>query len=51
MTFDSDLLSTESVRAASNIYMVVVDLCSRKDHMQNMKPKMTPRKTWKNDGF
>ena len=31
MTFDSDLLSTESVRAASNIYMVVVDLCSRKE--------------------
>ena len=31
MTFDSDLLSTESVRAASNIYMVVVDLCSKKD--------------------
>lgn len=30
MIFDSDLLSTESVRAASNIYMVVVDLCSRK---------------------
>jgi len=37
MTFDSDLLSTESVRAASNIYMVVVDLCSRKDTKEILK--------------
>lgn len=37
MTFDSDLLSTESVRAASNIYMVVVDLCSKKDTKEILK--------------
>lgn len=36
MTFDSDLLSTESVRAASNIYMVVVDLCSKKERWETM---------------
>ncbi|CAK9052597.1 unnamed protein product [Durusdinium trenchii] len=37
MSFDSDLLSTESVRAASTIYMVVVDLCAKKDTKEILK--------------
>ncbi|CAE7359896.1 galK [Symbiodinium necroappetens] len=37
MIFDSDLLSTESVRAAATIYMVVVDLCAKKDTKEILK--------------
>lgn len=37
MIFDADLLSTESVRAAADIHMVVVDLCAKKDTKEILK--------------
>ncbi|CAJ1423628.1 unnamed protein product, partial [Effrenium voratum] len=37
MTFDSDLVSTEPVRSASAIHMVVVDLCAKKDTKEILK--------------
>jgi len=37
MIFDADLLSTEPVRAAATIYMVVVDLCASKDTKEILK--------------
>eukprot|EP00927_Polykrikos_kofoidii_P076588 TRINITY_DN73653_c0_g1_i1.p1 TRINITY_DN73653_c0_g1~~TRINITY_DN73653_c0_g1_i1.p1 ORF type:complete len:713 (-),score=115.48 TRINITY_DN73653_c0_g1_i1:82-2163(-) len=37
MEFDNDLISTEQVRVASPIYIVVVDLCSSKDTKEILK--------------
>lgn len=37
MTFDNDLISTERVRVASTVYLVVVDLCSAKDTKEILK--------------